>query len=848
MEELSLQEIEKKLNQEFASGRRLVFWYDSSASFEESVDQLKLDGVTIHYLTENNAFRTKYLLEHEDIENKYLIYAPFAKPEVNSNHLEDTLRYSREFYADKLSLIAAELHLPDRLKPVLQKIGKFFGIGLKKSSEISTRSRRFMERAKEIDFLSAGEESVYILAMCVLTGARNLTFDDLIYSAFDYGELEEQNIISKFVELDLETVFWDLCRGRYGYCDPKPTLMKFAISLFATYTCREWKENAPKSWKSFLLDKRSNVNVLLDNMMNSVIYQKTFDRISGQVSVALEAESVLKKIPLEDLLDLASFEAVDRRFIDWMISRELDENQLAAVSDKRIPELCAVRERLHFGIKFQWEYQALRAAYRMLAAAAYTPEKELAGIIEAYCREDYEIDTAYRKFIYAYDQVEDTIPFETLKDQVENIYITEYLEKNIYAWNVAFQRNGLHRVIPLQSDFYRENVVKVKEKVAVIISDAFRYEVARELFGKLMEDQNCTADMKVTMGTLPSYTPLGMAELLPHTEITMTDDYNILIDGKTCASTEQREKILQAANCNSAALDYEKIRTMKAGELKQFSTNKKVIYIYHDKIDTRGEAPKTEHTVFRACEEAVSDIYSLIKTLSKSGNIYRFLVTADHGFLYTRRSMEASDKLENLSSKDSLLNRRFIVDKKKLETDGVYSIRVGDMLSNGDSRFIMLPKGMSVFKAKGGMNYVHGGSSAQELLLPCIFVKAQKGVVATEDVRLVMVTSLNKITNLLTVVDFLQEEPVSDIMKAATFRIRFEAEDGEVISNEILYTADSREDDPRQRMFRLKFDIKRKSYADEKKYFLKVTKEPNGTEFYSRQVFMDLPYTDDFGF
>ena len=70
MDELNLQEIEKKLNEQFANGQRLIFWYDADASFETEVDRLQLGDVRILHLTENNAFRTKLLLEHEDTEGR----------------------------------------------------------------------------------------------------------------------------------------------------------------------------------------------------------------------------------------------------------------------------------------------------------------------------------------------------------------------------------------------------------------------------------------------------------------------------------------------------------------------------------------------------------------------------------------------------------------------------------------------------------------------------------------------------------------------------------------------------------------------------------------------------------
>ena len=155
---------------------------------------------------------------------------------------------------------------------------------------------------------------------------------------------------------------------------------------------------------------------------------------------------------------------------------------------------------------------------------------------------------------------------------------------------------------------------------------------------------------------------------------------------------------------------------------------------------------------------------------------------------------------------------------------------------------------MSVFKCGGGMNYVHGGASPQEMLVPCMFIKAQKGFVETEDVKFNLITDLRKVTNLKLKLDFYQEQPVSDMVKPATFRIRFESEDGEIISNEVLYKADNRSNQPGDRIVALHFDIKKKSYSNDRKYFLKVLNEETNAELMSRQVIMDLPFTEDFGF
>ena len=327
-------------------------------------------------------------------------------------------------------------------------------------------------------------------------------------------------------------------------------------------------------------------------------------------------------------------------------------------------------------------------------------------------------------------------------------------------------------------------------------------------------------------------------------------DPKVLLDGRPTISTFQREQILKAANEHACAIDFDSIRGLK-GKIKEFTSGKQVIYIYHNRIDSTGESMRTENSVFDATVKSIEELFSLVSWLSKSGNVYRFLITADHGFIYTRKKLAATDKLENAAGKSSFTDRRFIISKEKYDTEGIYAMSLGEILGNSDSRSIMLAKGMSVFKCGGGMNYVHGGASPQEMIVPSIFIRTQKGIVKVEDVKLNLITDIRKITNLRLKLDFYQEQAVSDVIKAAVYRIRFEADDGEIVSNEVIYSADSKDEKPGNRIVTLGFDIKKKSYGNEHKYYLKILKDSK-TEMFeeamSRQVIMDLPFTEDFGF
>lgn len=161
----------------------------------------------------------------------------------------------------------------------------------------------------------------------------------------------------------------------------------------------------------------------------------------------------------------------------------------------------------------------------------------------------------------------------------------------------------------------------------------------------------------------------------------------------------------------------------------------------------------------------------------------------------------------------------------------------------------LFPISTNVFKlAGGGQNFVHGGSSPQEMLVPVLDIKMERGHMDTKNAQIALVSMIQKITNKITVLDFIQSEPVSDIVKAATYKIFFISEDNEKISDEASFFADSRESDTLKRIFRMKFRFKDKKYDKDKKYYLVVYDDSTGMESFRHPVIMDLTFMDDYGF
>ena len=206
-------------------------------------------------------------------------------------------------------------------------------------------------------------------------------------------------------------------------------------------------------------------------------------------------------------------------------------------------------------------------------------------------------------------------------------------------------------------------------------------------------------------------------------------------------------------------------------------------------------------------------------------------------------------KISGKSADKAFVNRRFIVSKAALEDDGIDHMSMGRVLGNEDSKVVSYPVSSNVFKvAGGGANYVHGGSSPQEMLVPVLEFKMERGHMETKNAEIALVSIVHKITNLITSMDFIQSDAVSDTVKAAKYRIFFLSEDNEKISNENSYVADNREENAQKRIFRMRFTFKNKKYDKDKQYYLVVYDEESGLEQWRQPVIMDIAFADDFGF
>lgn len=834
--ELSPKQIIDRLNDEFAGdGRRIVFWYDDNGDFAEEIEQIKLENAKILILDGHNQFATKLIIEREDRESSFLIYAPFTEPSIRNNHLADVSLYSKRFYADRASLIVRDMEMDRELLPVIQKHIKFFG------------SKDRLQRFYALETNKHTHDSLLAAMMCVCCRVKAVSFDEILRVVLTAESLQDNEYLQEFAKYDLEEAFWEFCQQELGYVDEAPNLTKLSATLLMTYASCKIKKALPNPWQKFVTEKTGSVMTFLDGMMNSIIYREGYDQLVNTVEQGLHVADLLRDYEPSALVECDTYRCIDEFLLQYITERLLAEDLSIKIGGYDIPALCEVRTKMHFGEEVKTAYAMLMEAYQIISKVQYSEPKKLAEAVEQYVESDYMMDSAYRHFYQNYDALDSVEPYESLRELVENIYTNDYLGRQLPAWNDALCEQGDYGDLPRQIRFYREYLQYKKEKTVVIVSDAFRYETAQELYTKLADDEKNTVKLNHMISVLPSYTRLGMLALLPHKKLELSDSYEELIDGQHIIDLKGRQAVLQKANANNACIAFDELKKLKKDERRQVFTGKQVVYVYHDRVDNAGE--NSPDSVFAACGTAIDDIFDMVRLLSTTANIQHFIVTADHGFIYKRDAVNESGKIAGVSDKNSLVKRRYIVADKAVEDNGICHLSLGKILETDDKKIVSFPLSHNVFKAPGGgLNYVHGGSSPQELIIPVLEVYAQKGHVETQNAEIKVVTMLNKITSLITSMEFVQSAAVSDTVKAVNYSLYFEDENGTKITSVENYTADSREQDTAKRIFKVRFVFKNQSYDAGKKYYLIIMNQDTNIELSRQEIRIDVAFAGDFGF
>lgn len=201
--------------------------------------------------------------------------------------------------------------------------------------------------------------------------------------------------------------------------------------------------------------------------------------------------------------------------------------------------------------------------------------------------------------------------------------------------------------------------------------------------------------------------------------------------------------------------------------------------------------------------------------------------------------------MENIPA--GLQNKRYLLSEEPIQSDALIS-RCMTYLSKVNRTYVTTPMGADIIKMPGGgQNYVHGGSSLQEMVVPVIKVNTFKGKKDTGLVNVELSSFNRRVTGIEVKLDFMQIDPVSDIVKPRRLQAFFTDADGVKISFPVPITADIKSADAKDRLIREKFTLKSGRYSRDQEYFLVIAdQDDEGCELHKYKFEIDISPTDPY--
>lgn len=844
-----IESLKSEFNQPLKNGekRKIIFWNDYDKEFEDIIKDINLEGIRTHILTETNSFYTKYLVEEDDTESNFLIYNTIRVKDDKENWLSDMMLYSEQFYADRTSLIMKELEIDVSLRKAFNEYKEFFNA--------VERRKKFDKFEENID----SEEKLELAILGALCNSKAIEFEEILKIVLiESLEEQENKYYISFQKYNVDKVFWNYTRFKYGFDKQDKTLKKLFIYLISTVLGSYINEDKLGRISDFIGKNKPNCVVFVDHWINHKTDFIKYDILSEEYEKEVNISEIVNELDIEDIKDIDILKVFDRATIKNIV--ESLENKIEDY-DSYI-EIVRKRRTKHFYDQYESIYEALLNAVEMhkfyKKYRMGIPQKNNDKLFKDYIEEYYRMDNYYRKFYYFYDLQPESNVINRLKVLVENLYVNWYLHEIGTNWTYAIDANMRKDwTIPgitNQRDFYKTHVNPILSKgdrVFVIISDALRYEAGVEIADRLNEEVINSTNTYAMLSTVPSITKLGMAALLPQNEISIREDGRVFVDNADSSGIDNRNKILNNNFNNSIAVDYQKLPKNKI-EFLEALKGYKLVYVYHDTIDATADKGATEIYTFEVVQKAVSEILDLIRKITDWLGGINVLVTADHGFIYQRSDLEESDKIGKEAVQTIDRNRRSFITKEDREIDNLIKVDMNYLLKNSNLN-VYMPKSNIRFKVQGeGSKFVHGGATLQETVVPVVSFKnirsTYKHSVKAEKVKVKLTNEVRKITNSIFTLNFFQTERISEKITPVTLEVYMVDEDKNVISNIETIIADLVSDRPEERVIKLKLILKAMSYNRNKKYYLIIKDKEVGLTLEEIPFTISLGIASDFDF
>jgi len=465
--------------------------------------------------------------------------------------------------------------------------------------------------------------------------------------------------------------------------------------------------------------------------LQNATYKADFKRIADEV------EKTYNLTPwaagLSELLECEASLNVEKTFEKSVLSKVNNIDTQDGLRNFLAVELISI-ERMaeHFwsreGEVIAW--QALRLASQIIRNAdncirELETVSSPGSLVTMYTEKWWRIDRDYRNYRAKYDGDN---RLSKLSSQIASIYrgfLSQLNEKFLSTIESqgAFAIEGVKE----QSSFWSSCVSPSRKKRAVLLVDALRFELACDLKERVEESVR-DAEVKCTplVASPPTLTPIGMASLIAGdqtaAEVTSDGSWNVNCTRKgesgNLSLKEERKKVLRRRHSKVAFYDLEDVLT--PSELIIGEANP--IVVFTREMDGLGHESGALNFSLDFLGQYLEGLVRAIRRLGSIG-VEEIHIISDHGFLMVDEVTDA-DKVTIPKTIELLYtgHRCLIGTKLPKELGAVFDV------PNSDNLQFCVPRGIGIFRARGGKQFFHGGLSVQEVIishLELIFAKAE---------------------------------------------------------------------------------------------------------------------------
>lgn len=273
--------------------------------------------------------------------------------------------------------------------------------------------------------------------------------------------------------------------------------------------------------------------------------------------------------------------------------------------------------------------------------------------------------------------------------------------------------------------------LEVGGRVAFVMVDALRFEMAQALAAELSRDKASQVRLAARLAELPTVTSVGMNALAPVEQAGRLRA--VVIDGnvegfsagefRVCQPADRVRAMSKRSSNAKAVVDLplEEFHTMKLVDLERRLKGKSLVVVRSLDLDTAGESELHLSTF----ERTLAQLKSAIAMLGQAG-IHQVVVAADHGFLLQDATVENVP----FGATSRVPERRHAMVSGPSGMSDVLELRLSsleyEVEDSAKDWHVVLRPDTAVWKTSRRVaSFVHGGNSLQERVIPVLTIERE---------------------------------------------------------------------------------------------------------------------------